>query len=452
MARTDPARPAAARTAAPTPSPTAPSGLLAALPRGTSLPDDRFARRHALVCGVVAVHLPALLVLGLVLGQPPLHLAAELSGLAVTLLAARSLGSRRAQVASAALGLALCSALVVHVGGGREDLHMHFFVMVVVAALYQDYLPFVLFVLFVATHHLSLSLLVPGSVFSDPQALAHPVAWALVHAGFVLAECAALLQYWRYIEQETAAAAAAARAGAEELARSSEQAAEALRAEQAERLRATREADARVAALLARQQQLADDAGSRVVASVADAERRVARLQDDSRDVVARASSSAELVDVASGRARGLAERVERLAGDSSAIVEVTRVLTTVADQTHLLSLNASIEAARAGSAGRGFAVVAGEVKALALEAGRSAAEIRAVLDGVHEQVGVVAAGIVEIDAALATVRQEQAAVVALVRDQDATGHELGAVVRRLADDGASLADGVTELVVSLSG
>ena len=61
-------------------------------------------------------------------------------------------------------------------------------------------------------------------------------------------------------------------------------------------------------------------------------------------------------------------------------IKEATALISSIADETSLLSLNASIEAARAGDAGRGFAVVASQIQKLAEQSNESASQIEAII------------------------------------------------------------------------
>ncbi len=91
---------------------------------------------------------------------------------------------------------------------------------------------------------------------------------------------------------------------------------------------------------------------------------------------------------------KGIHERVEKIAAHmlelgskSQQISGVLDIITELSEQTNLLSLNASIEAAGAGEAGKRFAVVASEIRKLAERATDSTGEIRSLIDGVQETV-----------------------------------------------------------------
>ncbi|MDO8879383.1 MAG: HAMP domain-containing methyl-accepting chemotaxis protein [Coriobacteriia bacterium] len=81
-----------------------------------------------------------------------------------------------------------------------------------------------------------------------------------------------------------------------------------------------------------------------------------------------------------------LAGSVERLGLRSQEIGNIVDVITTIADQTNLLSLNAAIEAARAGESGRGFSVVAEEVRKLAEGSGKAAEQIGELIKDVQSE------------------------------------------------------------------
>lgn len=82
-----------------------------------------------------------------------------------------------------------------------------------------------------------------------------------------------------------------------------------------------------------------------------------------------------------------VADAITQLSQKSQEIGQILEVIKSIADQTNLLSLNAAIEAARAGDAGKGFAVVAEEIRKLAEQSGKSVKKIGDIINEV--QVGV---------------------------------------------------------------
>lgn len=83
-----------------------------------------------------------------------------------------------------------------------------------------------------------------------------------------------------------------------------------------------------------------------------------------------------------------LQQAIDKVGKASEEINNITTVIGNIADQTDLLSLNASIEAARAGEAGRGFAVVAGEIGHLAQTSAEAVHNIESLIGEINVLVG----------------------------------------------------------------
>ncbi|RKD26017.1 chemotaxis protein [Ammoniphilus oxalaticus] len=125
------------------------------------------------------------------------------------------------------------------------------------------------------------------------------------------------------------------------------------------------------------------------VAQVAEATASVAELASDTTRQANKGSESLQKVIEQMNT-------IDQVVGDSAIVVErlgtlsleigdIIGAITSIADQTNLLSLNAAIEAARAGEHGRGFAVVADEVKKLAEQSKQSAEQITSLIVRIQE-------------------------------------------------------------------
>ena len=118
--------------------------------------------------------------------------------------------------------------------------------------------------------------------------------------------------------------------------------------------------------------QMIDGISKETKSVIGDGIRTMSKLNDSSADTV--------------NNLKDIMEEVRELEKKISNISSIIEVITEIADQTNLLSLNASIEAARAGAMGKGFAVVASEVKNLADQSSASAESIRDIIGQVEEQ------------------------------------------------------------------
>ncbi|MCA1709446.1 MAG: PAS domain-containing protein, partial [Actinobacteria bacterium] len=110
-------------------------------------------------------------------------------------------GSRTLKAAIATFGLVACSGILVHMSGGTIEAHFHFFIVLALVSLYQEWSSFLLAIVFVVLHHGIVGTLSPESVYNHPSAIAHPWTWAALHAILVLGESIALVAAWRLSEE-----------------------------------------------------------------------------------------------------------------------------------------------------------------------------------------------------------------------------------------------------------
>ena len=178
---------------------------------------------------------------------------------------------------------------------------------------------------------------------------------------------------------------------------------------------------------------------------------------DDMANLIEKVSKSGEQVSAA----------VNDLASSVSGITGFVNTITQIADQTNLLALNAAIEAARAGEAGRGFAVVAEEVRKLAEESNRAAAEVGRVIGeisgktenamkdqkGSAEQIKQLVVRARETKAVIddvvekvASITENVQSIAATMQEQSASAEEMTAGLDHVARSGAEVAEQVENI------
>jgi methyl-accepting chemotaxis protein len=130
-----------------------------------------------------------------------------------------------------------------------------------------------------------------------------------------------------------------------------------------------------------------------------------------------------------------IAESIVRLSEQSQAIGAIIATVNDLAEQSNLLAVNASIEAAKAGEQGRGFAVVAQEVKSLAEQSKQATAQVRTILSDIQKATS----------ASVMATEQGSKAVEAGVKQSVQAGES----VHKLAESIAEAAQTATQIAAS---
>jgi methyl-accepting chemotaxis protein len=172
------------------------------------------------------------------------------------------------------------------------------------------------------------------------------------------------------------------------------------------------------------------------------------------REIARNATEAAEVAQRGVRAVESAGATVAQLGGSSAAIGEVVKLITSIAEQTNLLALNATIEAARAGEAGKGFAVVASEVKELAKETAKATEDIGRRIAAIRQDSGSVVESIEEVGRIIMQIAEIQTTIAGAVEEQSATTSEMSRNVLEAATGAQEIArnmSGVARAAVDTS-
>jgi len=185
-----------------------------------------------------------------------------------------------------------------------------------------------------------------------------------------------------------------------------------------------------------------EDASTNVQAVAAATEELSASVAEIGRQVHEASRIGSEAV----GQARIADARIAELSNAAQRIGEVATLITSIAEQTNLLALNATIEAARAGEAGRGFAVVASEVKALATQTAGATKQIRTQIESIQAGTLESVASIKDVAGTIGKIAEISAMIAAAVEQQGAATEEIARNVQNASSGSAEVASNIDQV------
>jgi len=149
------------------------------------------------------------------------------------------------------------------------------------------------------------------------------------------------------------------------------------------------------------------------------------QMQSSLSEVASNCEKAMTISNDATELVKSASTRVELLGKAARDISKVTEVITDIAEQTNLLALNATIEAARAGEAGKGFAVVASEIKNLAAQTASATLDIHEKISGMQSSTEDTVHDVGKISTVILSVKETVDSIAAAIEEQSAIATEV---------------------------
>jgi len=193
--------------------------------------------------------------------------------------------------------------------------------------------------------------------------------------------------------------------------------------------------------------QASEGASQNVQTVAAAAEEMVSSIGEISQQI----SRSTEIAGTAVDQVERTNEDVQRLDDAAKSIDNIVNLINDIAEQTNLLALNATIEAARAGEAGKGFAVVASEVKALASQTGAATQNISEHINGIQGATAKAVEAMSSIGGTIHEMSEIATAIAAAMEEQRAAAGEITRSAQEAADGTRDVFSNIQEVDQSTS-
>ena len=178
-------------------------GLWSHIPRGNTLDEAEWSRRHQVLQWVLGLHIPALFLMSLLLGRGLVFTAYLLLPTIILLGSSQATRSwRRLSSVLNTAGLTYCSIALVVISQGAIEAHFHFFIMIGLIALYQDWVPLGVNIGITVISHGLGTALQANLIFNHPAAQQNPWLWAGIHGVAVLVAYAGVVAFWGITEDD----------------------------------------------------------------------------------------------------------------------------------------------------------------------------------------------------------------------------------------------------------
>ena len=164
------------------------------------------------------------------------------------------------------------------------------------------------------------------------------------------------------------------------------------------------------------------------------------------REISEQVQQSATIAREAVAQATTTNDTVVALEKSAGQIGEVVQLISEIAEQTNLLALNATIEAARAGEAGKGFAVVASEVKELATQTAKATDNISQQIETIQSGTSSAVNAIDTISGTIGKIDEIASAIAAAIEEQATTTGEISHNVQQAAQGTQETTEAMTQV------